>query len=134
MAGCCTTPAKRCTVPVGSAAATVNRATSFCTAFCPVQACLLYTSLDLLHFALLGGSNSRLYLYINQTQTLELADRGFYRNHLLERIAQRHTDAVRLMSWLFTSGFSSEQLWDRIEEYFLGLPIQGFDAPSAESR
>ena len=90
--------------------------------------------LDLLHFALLGGSNSRLYLYINQTQTLELADRGFYRNHLLERIAQRHTDAVRLMSWLFTSGFSSEQLWDRIEEYFLGLPIQGFDAPSAESR
>jgi len=25
-------------------------------------------------------------------------------------------------------------LWDRIEEYFLGLPIQGFDAPSAESR
>lgn len=90
--------------------------------------------LDLLHFALLGGSNSRLYLYVNQTQTLELADRGFYRNHLLERIAQRHTDAVRLMSWLFTSGFSSEQLWDRIEEYFLGLPIQGFDAPSAESR
>ena len=90
--------------------------------------------LDLLHFALLGGSNSRLYLYINQTQTLELADRGFYRNHLLERIAQRHTDAVRLMSWLFTSGFSSDQLWDRIEEYFLGLPIQGFDAPSAESR
>lgn len=90
--------------------------------------------LDLLHFALLGGSNSRLYLYINQTQTLELADRGFYRNRLLERIAQRHTDAVRLMSWLFTSGFSSEQLWDRIEEYFLGLPIQGFDAPSAESR
>ena len=69
-----------------------------------------------------------------QTQTLELADRGFYRNHLLERSAQRHTDAVRLMSWLFTSGFSSEQLWDRIEEYFLGLPIQGFDAPSAESR
>lgn len=90
--------------------------------------------LDLLHFALLGGSNSRLYLYVNQTQTLELADRGFYRNHLPERIAQRHTDAVRLMSWLFTSGFSSEQLWDRIEEYFLGLPIQGFDAPSAESR
>ena len=90
--------------------------------------------LDLLHFALLGGSNSRLYLYVNQTQTLELADRGFYRNHLLERIAQRHTDAGRLMSWLFTSGFSSEQLWDRIEEYFLGLPIQGFDAPSAESR
>ena len=38
------------------------------------------------------------------------------------------------MSWLFTSGFSSEQLWDRIEEYFLGLPIQGFDAPSVESR
>ena len=93
--------------------------------------------LDLLHFALLGGSSSRLYLYVNQTQTLELADRGFYRNHLLERIAQRHTDAVRLMSWLFTSGFSSEQLWDRIEEYFLGLPIQGFDAAStasAESR
>lgn len=90
--------------------------------------------LDLLHFALLGGSNSRLYLYVNQTQTLELADRGFYRNHLPERIAQRHTDAVRLMSWLFTSGFSSEQLWDRIKEYFLGLPIQGFDAPSAESR
>lgn len=88
--------------------------------------------LALLHFALLGGSNSRLYLYVNQT--LELADRGFYRNHLLDRIAQRHTDAVRLMSWLFTSGFSSKQLWDRIEEYFLGLPIQGFDAPSAESR
>lgn len=84
--------------------------------------------LDLLHFALLGGSNSRLYLYINQTQTLELADRGFYRNRLLERIAQRHTDAVRLMSWLFTSGFSSEQLWDCIEEYFLGLPIEGFNA------
>lgn len=29
---------------------------------------------------------------------------------------------------------TNEQLWDRIEEYFLGLPIQGFDAPSAESR
>lgn len=88
--------------------------------------------LDLLHFALLGGSNSRLYLYINQTQTLELADRGFYRNRLLERIAQRHTDAVRLMSWLFTGGFTSEQLWDRIEAYFLGLPIEGFGTASAE--
>lgn len=92
--------------------------------------------LNLVHFSLLGGSNSRLYLYINQTQTLELADRGFYRNHLLERIAKRHTDSVRLMSWLFTSGFTSEQLWDRIEEYFLGLPIEGFGNASdiAESR
>lgn len=115
----------RCYLPVNDSAQSSERLT---------PALGVLEELDLLHFALLGGSNSRLYLYINQTQTLELADHGFYRNHLLERIAQRHTDAVRLMSWLFTSGFSSEQLWDRIEEYFLGLPIQGFDAPSAESR
>lgn len=33
--------------------------------------------LDLLHFALLGGSNSRLYLYINQTQTLSWLTAAF---------------------------------------------------------
>ena len=82
-------------------------------------------SLGVLSFASLGGSGSQLYLYVNQTQALQLAARGIYRNRLLEKVESRHEEAVRLMAFLFQSGFSSEEIWDRIEDYFLGLPIAG---------
>jgi len=80
-------------------------------------------SARVLRFRSLGGSNSQIYLYINTTKALLDArnrpDR--YRNQLLELIETRHVDSVKMLTFLFQSGFSSEEIWEHIENYFLGV-------------
>lgn len=83
----------------------------------------LLEAFGVLRFRSLGGSNSQLYIYVNETKTMQMVrDRpGAYRNRLLEVIRSRHDESVRMMTFLFQSGFKSDELWGHLENYFLGI-------------
>ncbi|AFK87286.1 DEAD/DEAH box helicase [Thermoanaerobacterium saccharolyticum] len=83
----------------------------------------LMESLDLLIFKALGGKNSQIYIYVNQTKTMkEIIEKPYrYKNKLLEIIGERHKISVAMLTYLFDGNFSSEEFWDLIEDYFLGI-------------
>lgn len=80
-------------------------------------------TLDLLVFKALGGKNSQLYIYVNQTKTMkEIIDRPWrYKNRLLELVSERHEISVEMLTYIFEGGFTNEKIWDLIEDYFLGI-------------
>jgi len=84
-----------------------------------------------LRFKSLGGSNSQLYIYVNETKTmLMVREKPYkYQNRLLEMVNTRHRISVQMLSFLYQSGFSSEEVWEHLENYFLGiLPPQLSDS------
>lgn len=76
-----------------------------------------------LQFKSLGGSNSQLYLYVNETKALQIVRNRpeMYKNQLLDLINDRHEESVKTMTYLFQNGLSSSDIWDFLENYFLGL-------------
>lgn len=79
-------------------------------------------SFDVLSFKMMGGANSQLYIYINQIQGLKniLNSPYNYENRLLNAVSERHLISVKMLTYLYEGDFSSEQIWDYIEDYFLG--------------
>ncbi len=79
-------------------------------------------ALDCLTFEMLGGANSQLYIYVNQVQSLiNIINAPYrYRNRLLDMVAERHLISVKMLTYIYESGFSNGELWDLIEDYFLG--------------
>lgn len=83
-------------------------------------------SMGVLRFKSLGGSHSQIYIYVNETKNMQIVrDRPqSYRNQLLEMVNIRHQDSVQMLTYLFQNQFTSEEIWDHLENYFLGiLPI-----------
>lgn len=80
-------------------------------------------SFGMLRFKMLGGSNSQIYIYVNETKTMQMVkDRpNSYRNRLLETINNRHLESVKMLKFLFQNNFSSEEIWDHLENYFIGI-------------
>lgn len=80
-------------------------------------------TIDLLVFKALGGSNSQIYIYVNQTKTMkEIMEKPWrYKNRLLELVSERHEISVEMLTYLFEGEFSNEDIWDFIEDYFLGI-------------
>lgn len=76
-----------------------------------------------LRFKSLGGSNSQLYIYVNETKNMQMVrDRpNSYRNRLLEMINSRHEESVKMLTFLFQSKLSSDEIWEHLENYFLGI-------------
>lgn len=75
-----------------------------------------------LTFEMLGGANSQLYLYINQIQALKniLNAPYRYKNRLLDTVTERHLISVKMLTYLYEGEFRNEQMWDIMEDYFLG--------------
>jgi len=92
-------------------------------------------SAGVLRFRSLGGSQSQVYIYINHTRQLqEVKDKpSSYKNHLLELIEKRHIDSVRMLRYLFESGFSSDEIWEHLENYFLGILPPELEATPKDS-
>ena len=82
----------------------------------------LLEAFGILTFKSLGGKNSQIYIYVNQTQTLKnIKDRpNSYKNRLVEMVAERHYISVEMLTFLFNNNFSSEEIWEHLENYFLG--------------
>lgn len=80
-------------------------------------------SFDILNFKSLGGTNSQIYIYVNETKTMEMvAEKPLsYKNRLLESIGERHEESVKIMNYLFQNGFKSDEIWEYLENYFLGM-------------
>ncbi len=80
-------------------------------------------TLDILVFKALGGKNSQIYIYVNQTKTLkEIIEKPRrYKNRLLEIVGERHEISVQMLTYIFEGGFTNEKIWELIEDYFLGL-------------
>ena len=84
-------------------------------------------SFGILRFKILGGSNSQIYIYVNETKTMQMVkDRpSSYKNRLLETINNRHTESVKMLKFLFQNNFNSEEIWNHLENYFIGiLPLE----------
>ncbi len=79
-------------------------------------------ALDVLRFEMTGGANSQLYIYINQVRNLKniLNNPGRYRNQLLDTVSERHLISVQMLTYLYEGGFTNDEIWDIIENYFLG--------------
>ena len=87
-------------------------------------------SASVLRFKSLGGSDSQIYMYLYTTKALiSVRNRPeHYRNRLLELIEARHENSVKMLSYLFQSNFSSEEIWEHIENYFLGIIPEELDS------
>lgn len=79
-------------------------------------------AMDVLKFEMLGGANSQLYIYINQIRHLKniINSPGRYRNQLLDMVGERHLISVKMLTYLYENDFSSDQIWNLLEDYFLG--------------
>lgn len=79
-------------------------------------------ALDCLTFEMLGGANSQLYIYVNQVQSLINIINAPYRyyNRLLDMVAERHLISVKMLTYIYEGGFSNDEIWNLIEDYFLG--------------
>lgn len=79
-------------------------------------------AMDVLSFEMLGGANSQLYIYVTQIQHLIniLSMPKNYDNKLLNRVYERHLLAVKMLTYIYESDFSSDEVWDILEDYFLG--------------
>lgn len=80
-------------------------------------------AIDVLSFKMIGGANSQLYIYINQVRNLKnvLNNPAKYNNRLLEMVQERHLISVKMLTYIYEGGFSNDQIWDILENYFLGI-------------
>ena len=83
----------------------------------------LLESIGKLTFKALGGENSQIYIYVNQTKTMQqIKEKPYkYENNLLKMVGDRHKISVAMMSYLFQNSLTSEDIWNYIEDYFLGI-------------
>ncbi len=79
-------------------------------------------AIDVLQFEMSGGADSQLYVFINQIRNLKsiVAKPALYSNRLLETVAERHLISVQMLTYIYEGGFSNDEIWDIIENYFLG--------------
>ena len=80
-------------------------------------------SIGYLKFKSSGGTNSQVYIYVNQTKTMQEVIRKpqYYNNSLLDKVAERHKISVAMMTFLYQNNFDSDTIWNYIENYFLGI-------------
>ncbi|MBR4151698.1 MAG: ATP-dependent DNA helicase RecQ [Selenomonadaceae bacterium] len=79
-------------------------------------------TLGVLNFKMTGGANSQLYIHINQIRNLKniIDDSNRYRNKILESVAERHSISVEMLTYIYENDFDNAQIWDLLEDYFLG--------------
>lgn len=88
-------------------------------------------ALGVLSFKITGGANSQLYIHINQIRNLKniVDDRVHYSNKILSAVAKRHKLSVAMLTHIYEGDFTNAQLWDLLEDYFLGkIPAEVLSA------
>lgn len=82
-----------------------------------------------LRFKSLGGTNSQIYIYVNETKNMRIVrDKPeLYRNDLLNNVVNRHKISVAMLSFLFQNQFTSDEIWEHLENYFLGILPEELD-------
>lgn len=77
----------------------------------------------ILNFTILGGENRQIYIYLYQTLKIYniINNADHYNNRLLENIYERHKISVEMLKNLFENSYTSDERWEIIEDYFLGI-------------
>lgn len=77
----------------------------------------------ILNFTILGGENKQIYIYLYQTLKIYniINNAEKYNNRLLENIYERHKISVEILKNLFENNYTSDERWELIEDYFLGI-------------
>lgn len=77
----------------------------------------------ILNFTILGGENRQIYIYLYQTLKIYniINNADHYNNRLLENIYERHKISVEMLKNLFENNYTSDERWEIIEDYFLGI-------------
>lgn len=70
-----------------------------------------------------GGENPKIFARINDPFRLKQVINNNYQNILLADVRKRHITGIDLMQEFFSSNLTSEQRWDFIEDYFLGIKV-----------
>lgn len=83
----------------------------------------LLEAIGVLKFKVMCGANSQLYIYVNETKNMQLVVNApeKYKNRLLEAVKERHITSVKMLTYLFSHDFNSDQIWEHLENYFLGI-------------
>ena len=79
-------------------------------------------ALSVLSFKMTGGTNSQLYIHINQIRNLKsmIDDGERYTNKILNSVSLRHKISVEMLTYIYEGDFDNEKIWDLPEDYFLG--------------
>ncbi|MBQ6298345.1 MAG: ATP-dependent DNA helicase RecQ [Selenomonadaceae bacterium] len=79
-------------------------------------------ALGVLNFKMTGGSNSQIYIHINQIKNLKkiIDARGRYQNKILELVKKRHEISVAMLTYIYENNFDNAAIWNLLEDYFLG--------------
>lgn len=77
----------------------------------------------ILNFSILGGENKQIYIYLYQILKIYniINNAEKYNNRLLENIYERHKASVEMLKRLFEHNYTSDERWELIEDYFLGI-------------
>lgn len=88
-----------------------------------IQLLGIYEVMELLTFKSLGGLGGEIYIYVSETKTMEQVIRKpyLYRNTILEKVEKRHSVNVNMLNYLYSNKFSSNEIWNIIENYFIGI-------------
>lgn len=74
-------------------------------------------------YAVSGGENPKIFVRINDPFRLRQVINGSYQNLLLADVRNRHLSGVALMEEFFSASLNSDERWDFIEDYFLGIKV-----------
>jgi len=75
-------------------------------------------------FEIKGGENPMVFIRINDPQRIERdAHNSYYKNTLLEKTLERHYLSNEIFDHFFLNGFTNEERWNFIEDYFLGEDV-----------
>lgn len=88
-----------------------------------IQLLGIYEAMELLTFKSSGGLGGEIYIYVNETKTMEQVIRKpyLYKNTILEKVEKRHILNVIMLKYIYSNNFSSKDLWEIIENYFIGI-------------
>lgn len=75
-----------------------------------------------LSFNMTGGANSQIFIHIGQIGNLKkFLDKSiWYRNRILDAIAERHKISVKMFTYIYEGNFTSAEIWNLLEDYFIG--------------
>ena len=69
-----------------------------------------------------GGDTPQVYIHVNSRYQLQkvLDAPSKYKNRVLDNVHYRHSISSKMLIHLFEKEVTTEEFWDKIEDYFLG--------------
>ncbi|NLY79577.1 MAG: hypothetical protein GX072_06710 [Lysinibacillus sp.] len=83
----------------------------------------LLESIDTLLYEVKGGDNPEIFIRVNSQLQIEkvLFNAEKYNNNILSNVYSRHQISVAMLTYLFENQVSTQEFWEYIEDYFLGI-------------